>query len=109
MSFLDYLVTDNLPHPFIDGMVLFELSDDVYREYARHGLFTVDHHGALRFEPTAQIIATSREQFDILISELERVRDKTDPRGREPKPEHLHELVPEGGYGERAWPPVNVA
>lgn len=50
MSFLPYLVTRTDECTFIDGMVMYDLPDDVYREYARHGVFFTDHHGALRFE-----------------------------------------------------------
>lgn len=109
MSFIDYLVSSSATYPFMDGDVLFELADDDYREYAQHGLFSADHHGALRFEPTAQVIAANREQLDILIAQLKRMREEVEPRRRDPKPERLRDLIPEGGYGARAWPPADGA
>lgn len=58
----------------IDIPTMCELSDDDYREYVRHGLLFVDHHDALRSEPAGYGLATTREQLDILISELMALR-----------------------------------
>lgn len=76
MSYLPFLSTRTDEYTFIDGFTLYELPHAFYREYAQSGLFSVDHHDALRFEGTAQVIATTREQFDILIDELGRMRDQ---------------------------------
>lgn len=85
MAYDQYLSTATWECPFIDGMTMYDMPDDDYREYAQYGVFSVDHHGALRFEGTAQIIAANREQFDILVEELVRLRDRTDPRTRAPR------------------------
>lgn len=51
-----------------------ELSDDDYLEYVRNGLLFVDHHDVLRAEPAGFGLATTREQLDMLISELTALR-----------------------------------
>ena len=61
----------------VDIETLYELSDDDYRHYIESGgLFLVDHHDVLRSALAGYPLATTREQFDILIEELQKVRSK---------------------------------
>ena len=60
----------------IDIPTLFQLSDVQYREYVRQHLHFIDHHDVLRSEPAGYGLATTREQLDILISELAALRSE---------------------------------
>lgn len=96
MSYDEYLLKRTEVCTFISGDVMYEMSDEDYRDYVRHGLFFVDHHGTLRLEANGgQIIATSTEQFDILCGELSKLRHETDARTREPNPALAAELMPD--------------
>jgi hypothetical protein len=95
MAFDDYVIQDNTDFAFISGDVLYNVPDADYRDYVRYGLFSVDHHGALRFEPTAQIVATTSEQFDILMQELAKLRESMESREREPDARRAMQLMPE--------------
>ena len=67
MSYDEYLLKRTDESTFIDGSVMYEMSDADYRDYVRNCLFFVDHHGALRLDSNGgQIIAANEEQFDIL-------------------------------------------
>lgn len=50
------------------------LADDEYRSLFKNELFWVDHHNILRVENTGQPIATSVEQLNIMIEELEKMK-----------------------------------
>ena len=50
------------------------LSDDEYRNIIDGEMFWVDHHEVLRVEASGQPIATSIEQLNILIEELEKMK-----------------------------------
>lgn len=96
MSYDDYLLKRDCECTFVDGMVLSEMPDADYREYVRTGLFFVDHHDALRLECNGgQIIATNREQFDILLDELSKYRESSAPRDREPDATRAAALMPD--------------
>jgi hypothetical protein len=96
MSYDEYLLKGTEECTFVDGSVMYEMSDTDYRDYVRHALFFVDHHGSLRLDSNSgQIIATNREQFDILSDELSRLRQDTEARTREPNPARAAELMPE--------------
>lgn len=72
----------------VDIPTLSEMSDDEYRDFIRgEGLIFVDHHNVLRSSVADYPIATTREQLDIYIEELQRQRGKLEAvRG------DLHEL-----------------
>ena len=60
------------------------MSDNEYREFLREGelggLMYVDHHDVLRSYVADYPLATTREQFDILIEHLQTLRSKMAPR-----------------------------
>lgn len=60
------------------------MSDDEYRNFIHQdslgGLIYVDHHEVLRSFVADYPLATTREQLDILIEELQRLRSKMIPR-----------------------------
>ncbi len=67
----------------IDIPTMHGLSDNEYRSHITEGGgdgFYVDHHDVLRDSVTARPLATTREQFDILMGELSRLRDRMTPR-----------------------------
>jgi hypothetical protein len=58
--------------PTMNGM-----SNEQYREFIRNdGLILVDHHDVLRSSIAGYPLATTREQLDILIQELQALRSK---------------------------------
>ena len=61
---------------------MLELSDDEYRNIIDGEMFLVDHHEILRLETTGQPIATSIEQLNILIEELEKMKVRMASRDR---------------------------
>ena len=61
----------------VDSPTMHKLTDDQYREFLQDsGLMWVDHHDILRSTPAGYPLATRRAQVDILIEELQRLRDK---------------------------------
>lgn len=52
------------------------LSDDEYRNIIDGEMFWVDHHDILKVETSGQPIATSIEQLNILIEELEKMKTR---------------------------------
>jgi len=73
--------THNIEITSIDIPTMRDLSDEDYREYvSKHGLMYVDHHEVLRSSVADYPLATSREQFDILIDELSKLRSRMEPR-----------------------------
>jgi hypothetical protein len=74
-------ITSTVDVESVDIPTMFEMSDEDYRDYVRgYGLMYVDHHDVLRSSRAAYPLATSREQLDILIDELTRLRDKLRPK-----------------------------
>lgn len=75
----------------VDIPTMNEMSDDEYRNFIQvDGLVFIDHHNVLRSSIADYPIATTREQLDIFIEELQRQRGKLEAvRG------DLHELEPE--------------
>jgi len=60
----------------VDIPTMHGLSDEEYRDFIQSGeLMYVDHHEVLRSYPADYPIATTREQLDIYIAELQRLRD----------------------------------
>lgn len=63
---------------------MYGMSDNEYREFLRQGglggLMYVDHHDVLRSYVADYPLATTLEQFDILIDYLQTLRDKMAPR-----------------------------
>jgi hypothetical protein len=58
--------------PTMNGM-----SNEQYRDFIRNdGLVLVDHHNVLRSSIAGYPLATTREQLDILIEELQMLRSK---------------------------------
>ncbi|HEX3560325.1 MAG TPA: hypothetical protein VHU19_14050 [Pyrinomonadaceae bacterium] len=53
-----------------------EMSDEEYRGIIDYGLVYVDHHENLRSYVAHYPIATTREQLDIFIEELQKLRAK---------------------------------
>jgi hypothetical protein len=68
----------------VDIPTMYEMSDSEYREFLREGelggLMYVDHHDVLRSYVADYPIATTLEQFDILIEHLKTLRRKMVPR-----------------------------
>lgn len=61
----------------IDIPTMDSLSPQEYREYLKNeGLFLVDHHDILRSSGASYPLATSKEQLEILISELSKLKHK---------------------------------
>jgi hypothetical protein len=75
----------------VDIPTMNEMSDDEYRNFIQGDeLVFIDHHNVLRSSIADYPIATTREQLDIFIEELQRQRGKLEAvRG------DLHELEPE--------------
>ena len=59
-----------------DIPTMYEMSEDEYRESIDYGLVFVDHHEVLRSHVAGYPIATTREQLDIFIEELQKLRQK---------------------------------
>jgi hypothetical protein len=74
----------------VDIPTMNEMSDDEYRNFIQSDeLIFIDHHNVLRSSIADYPIATTREQLDIFIEELQRQRGKLEAvRG------DLHELEP---------------
>lgn len=68
----------------VDIPTMYKMSDDEYREFVElngvGGLLYVDHHDVLRSYVADYPLATTREQFDILIEYLQTLRSKMAPR-----------------------------
>jgi Bacterial RNA polymerase, alpha chain C terminal domain len=75
----------------VDIPTMNKMSDDEYRKFIQSDeLIFIDHHNVLRSSIADYPIATTREQLDIFIEELQRQRGKLEAvRG------DLHELEPE--------------
>ncbi|EMJ4786355.1 hypothetical protein [Klebsiella oxytoca] len=53
------------------------MPSNLYRQMVgREAFFFVDHEGRLRHQFTGEYYATSKEQFDIFIDELKKLRDE---------------------------------
>jgi hypothetical protein len=73
-------IKKNVDIESVDVPTMRAMSDDEYRDFLRRGgLMYVDHRGALRSSPAAYPIAATRQQLDVLIEELQRLRDKLHP------------------------------
>jgi hypothetical protein len=57
-----------------DIPTMYEMSDEEYRESVDYGLVYVDHHGVLRSHVAHYPLATTQEQLDIFVEELQRLR-----------------------------------
>jgi hypothetical protein len=57
-----------------------EMSDEEYRGVIDYGLVYVDHHEVLRSYVAHYPIATTQEQLDIFIEELQKLRRKMIPK-----------------------------
>jgi hypothetical protein len=70
----------------VDIPTMSGLSDDKYLEFLRlgelGGLMYVDHHDVLRSYVADYPLATSREQFDILMEYSQTLRSKMAPRSQ---------------------------
>lgn len=61
----------------VDIPTMYEMSDEQYRYFLESGeLIYVDHHDNLRSFVADYPIATTREQLDIYIEELHKLRNK---------------------------------
>jgi hypothetical protein len=61
----------------VDIPTMYGMSDEQYRDFLKQdGLMFVDHHEVLRDAIIGYPIATTREQLDILIEELQKLRGK---------------------------------
>jgi len=59
----------------VDIPTMVKMTNEEYREYLHNdGLVFVDHHDVLRSSAAAYPLATTLEQFDILIDELQKLR-----------------------------------
>lgn len=75
----------------VDIPTMSGMSDGEYRDFIQgDGLVFIDHHNVLRSSIADYPIATTREQLDIFIEELQRQRGKL-----EAVRDDLHELEPE--------------
>lgn len=70
----------NLEVESIDIHSMYALTDEEYRTYVDGDLVFVDHHDVLRVANTTCPLATTREQLDIFIDELQRLRETMRPR-----------------------------
>jgi hypothetical protein len=70
----------------VDIPTMSGMSDNEYLEFVRlgelGGLMYVDHHDVLRSYVADYPLATSREQFDILIEYLQTLRSRMVPRSQ---------------------------
>jgi hypothetical protein len=65
-----------------DAPTMYKMSNDEYRKFIRSGeLMYVDHHPFLRSYIADYPIATTRDQLDILIEELHRMRSQLPEHG----------------------------
>jgi hypothetical protein len=65
----------------VDIPTMYEMSDQEYLEFIQNdGLMYVDHHEILRSSVAGYPLATTLEQIDILIKELQKTRSKLIPR-----------------------------
>lgn len=65
----------------VDIPTMYQMSDDQYREFIRSdNLMFIDHHDVLRSFVADYPIATTREQLDILVEELQGLRSKMVPK-----------------------------
>jgi predicted nucleic-acid-binding protein len=60
----------------VDIPTMHSMSIEEYGEYIKDRLFFVDHHDILRSGIADYPIATSKEQFDVLIKHLSGYRDR---------------------------------
>ena len=70
------LKTDVGEVEYFDIPTMYEMSDEEYRGSVDYGLVYVDHHGVLRSHVAYYPLATTREQLDIFIEELEKLGQK---------------------------------
>lgn len=63
-----------------DIPTMYQMSDEEYRGSVDYGLVYVDHHDVLRSHVAHYPIATTQEQLDIFIEELQKLRRKMTPR-----------------------------
>lgn len=70
----------------VDIPTMYQMSDDEYRDFIHQGglggLMYVDHHDVLRSFVADYPLATTREQLDILIEELQGLRSKMVSRSK---------------------------
>lgn len=64
-----------------DIPTMHQMSDEEYRGIIDYGLVYVDHHDVLRSYVAHYPIATTREQLDIFIEELQKLRRKMVSKG----------------------------
>ena len=77
MSSRPKTIKTNIDVESVDIPTMFEMPDNDYRDFVREeGLMFVDHHDILRSTAAAYPIATTREQLEILIEELQLIREK---------------------------------
>ncbi len=61
----------------VDIPTMYKMSDEQYRDFIQSGeLLYVDHHEVLRSFVADYPLATTQEQLDILIQELQKLRNK---------------------------------
>ena len=63
-----------------DIPTMYQMSDEEYRGIIDYGLVYVDHHENLRSYVAGYPLATTREQLDIFIEELQKLRAKMIPK-----------------------------
>jgi hypothetical protein len=70
-------ITVNQDVESIDIPTMEDLTIDEYRAYVKDGgLFMVDHHNILRSSSATYPIASSKEQLEVYISELEQIKSQ---------------------------------
>lgn len=81
MSSLPKKIRTTVEIEAVDIPTMRMLSDAQYRKFVQEdGLVHVDHHDVLRSSAAGYPLATTLEQFDILMEELQKLRSKMIPR-----------------------------
>ena len=74
-------ITSTVEIETVDIPTMTQLSDAEYRKFVQEdGLVFVDHHDVLRSSAAGYPLATTLEQIDILVEELQKLRSKMVPR-----------------------------
>ncbi len=74
-------ITSTVEIKTVDIPTMTQLSGAEYRKFIQEdGLVFVDHHDVLRSSAAGYPLATTLEQFDILVEELRKLRSKMVPR-----------------------------
>lgn len=71
----DQFISHSVNIEELDRSTVRELPEEDYRAYVHNSMLFVDHGDVLVFDLTGSVLATTRAQLDILISELKALRE----------------------------------